>query len=179
MFAPEKRLARQGDSAEERYLRPVPHLSDSTVQCDAEAVIIERLADALGVPLQPSGRVAVGGAYIEVDARSEDDTVFVEAYARQGALKGAQLKKIGQDILKFVFLRRQPEYADAHVVIAFASPEARDSVRGWLACAADEFGIELRVVEVPCDLRQQITEAQQRQVMVNLSTDEASVVQEE
>ena len=41
MFAPEKRLARQGDSAEERYLRPVPHLSDSTVQCDAEAVIIE------------------------------------------------------------------------------------------------------------------------------------------
>jgi hypothetical protein len=35
---------------------------------------------------------------VAVDARSPDNSVFVEAYARQSSLKGAQLKKIGQDI---------------------------------------------------------------------------------
>lgn len=158
----------------------VPHLSDSAVQRAAEAVIVERLATELGVPLHVGGRVPVGGgAHIEVDALSTDDTVFVEAYARQGALKGAQLKKIGQDILKLALLRRQPEYVEARVLIAFASTEARDSIRGWLARAAGEFGIELCTVDVPADLRDQILEAQQRQVMVNLSVDEALAVVEE
>lgn len=158
----------------------MPHLSDSAVQRAAEAVIVHRLAAELGVPLQSGGRVPVGGgAYVEVDARSDDGAVFVEAYARQGALKGAQLKKIGQDILKLALLRRQPEYLNARAIIVFASEEARSSIRGWVAQAAIEFGVDLRTIEVPDELREQVRAAQQRQVMVNLSVDEAAAVAEE
>lgn len=123
--------------------------------------------------------MAVGDVHIEVDARSEDGHLFVEAYARQGALRGAQLKKIGQDILKLALLRHQAAHARARFVIVFASSEARDSVRGWLRYAAEQFGVELRVVALPDGMREQILAAQQRQVMVNLSADEALAVQEE
>lgn len=158
----------------------MPHLSDSAAQRDAEAVIIDRLSADLDVSLVAGGRVPVGnGAYVEVDARSPDNDVFVEAYARQGALKGAQTKKVGQDILKMALLRRMPQYADTRTIIAFASHEARASLRGWLARAADEFGVELRAVDVPGDLRERVLQAQQRQVMVNLSPDEERILAEE
>ena len=156
------------------------HLSDSAAQRVAEAVIVERLGDLLDVKLTAGGRVSVGGgAYVEVDARSDESGVFVEAYARQGRLKGAQLKKVGQDILKLALLRRLPQYVDARIIIAFASPGAHDSIRGWLARAAEEFGVELMTVDIPADVREQIIEAQQRQVMVNLTVDEALALEDE
>lgn len=156
------------------------HVSDSAVQRNAEAVIVSRLGQLLGVPLQAGGRVPVGtSAYVEVDARSADNSVFVEAYARQGVLKGAQLKKVGQDILKLALLRRIPEYCDARIIIAFASPAARGSVRGWLARAAEEFGVELEAVDLPPDLRERVREAQRRQVMVNVSPDEERILGED
>jgi hypothetical protein len=84
-----------------RYIG-VTHLSDSAVQREAEAMIVDGLGAQLGVGLLPGGRLQVGGgAHVQVDARSENGGVLVEAHARQGALKGAQLKKVGQDILKF------------------------------------------------------------------------------
>ena len=165
-------------TVEARYLRRVPHLSDSEVQRAAEAVIVERPASDLGVQLS-GGRVAVGSdAYVDVDARSPDGTDFVEAYARQGALKGAQLKKIGQDILKLALLRRQPEYGEARVIIAFASAEAHAPIRRWVAKAAADFGVELRTVGIPPDFRDRILQVQQRQVMVNLSVDDALALEE-
>lgn len=146
------------------------HLSDSSVQRLAEAVIVAGLADALGLELLASpGRVSLAGdVWVEVDARSPDSSVFVEAYARQGSLKGAQLKKIGQDILKLALLQREATFAGTRVIIAFASDEARDSVRGWLRRAADAFGVELLVVAIPEDLRSKILAAQSRQMMMNV-----------
>ena len=109
-----------------------------------------------------------GDVWVEVDARSPDSSVFVEAYARQGPLEGAQMKKIGQDILKLALLRREATFADTRAIIAFASNEARESVRGWLRRAADAFGVELLVVAIPEDLRNEILSAQSRQMMVNV-----------
>jgi hypothetical protein len=64
---------------------------------ETEAVLTS-LADGaavLGVDLGPGDRINVGGgAHLQVDARSEDNGVLVEAYARHGVLKGAQLKRL-------------------------------------------------------------------------------------
>lgn len=146
------------------------HASDSTVQAEAEAVIIDAFAADQQVVLErrPS-RLPVGeGVWVEVDARSEDPPVFVEAYARQGRLKGAQLKKVAQDILKLALLRRQSAHAEARAVVVFASVEAERSVTGWLRQAAATFEVELCVVDIPEQDRQRILAAQERQKMTNL-----------
>ncbi len=160
---------------------PTPeHLSDSSVQRRAEANIIAALAESQGLVLVPNpGRITLAGdVWVAVDARSPDNSVFVEAYARQGSLKGAQLKKIGQDILKLALLKRETTFADSRVIIAFASPEACDSVRGWLRRAAQAFDVELLVVQISEDLRNEILSAQSRQVMVNIDATLADIAED-
>lgn len=156
------------------------HLSDSSVQRQAEAAIIAAAADLLGLDLLASpGRITLAGdVWVEVDARAPDSSVFVEAYARQGPLKGAQLKKIGQDILKLALLQREAAFSGSRAIIAFASEEARDSVRGWLRRAADAFGVQLLVVPIPEDLRNEILAAQSRQMMVNIDVSLADVAED-
>jgi hypothetical protein len=79
------------------------------VQRQAEVDIVTALAADQSLKLNSKpGRVTLrGGVWVEVDARSDNGSVFVEAYARQGELKGAQLKKIGQDILKLALLSQK------------------------------------------------------------------------
>lgn len=113
--------------------------------------------------------------HIELDAISFDGTVVVEAYARQGALKGAQLKKVAQDVLKLALLERAGGHVQRRVIV-FASVEAEQSVGGWVRLAADHFGVEFLVVEIPEALRGLILSAQGRQVMVNVDLVAADIV---
>ncbi|SIM54915.1 hypothetical protein [Micromonospora cremea] len=145
-----------------------PHQSDSQTQRRAEEEIVAGLAASLGVVLTKPARIALsGGVFVEVDAATPDMGVVVEAYARQGRLKGAQPKKIAQDVLKLALLKREPGWEGTRTIIAFASHDARDSISGWLARAAAEFGVELFVVEIPEALRARILNTQRHQVMVN------------
>ena len=145
-------------------------MSSSEVQTNAEEVIVASLATLLGVGLeQQPGKIGLqGGVSIEVDAATEDGSIVVEAYARQGRLKGAQLKKVAQDILKLALLKREKDREQTETIIAFASQEAHDSISGWLRQAAKSFGVSLMVVPIPDVLRREILSAQGRQVMVNV-----------
>lgn len=145
------------------------HPSSSLTQLRAEKEIVEALAKLWNIDLRSRpGRVMVAdGVNIEVDAASADFDVVVEAYARQGRLKGAQPKKIAQDILKLALLKRVPGREATRTVIAFASSEARESITGWLQHAADRFGVELVVVEIADETKAAITASQDRQIMVN------------
>lgn len=107
------------------------HQSDSAVQRDAERAIVDALAAELGVVLVPAGTLSLsGGVRIQLDARSEDGKFAIEAYARQGTLKGGQLKKIAQDVLKLALLRQEPDHVDVRPIIVFASerPDRRSPV---------------------------------------------------
>lgn len=150
------------------------HQSDSAVQREAEKAIVHALAARLNVPLKPGGTLQVGdGVNVRLDAVSEDGQVAVEAYARQGVLKGGQLKKIAQDVLKFALLRRLPGFQSARLIVVFASEEARDSITGWVRHAAEEFDVELEVVEISNEVRERIVAAQDRQKMVNIPVADA------
>jgi hypothetical protein len=146
------------------------HPSSSAVQTKAERKIVCALARKCGIELvhQPGKILLGGGVYVEVDGATPDLSVVVEAYARQGKLKGAQLKKISQDILKLALLKRESGHEIRRAVIAFASQEARASISGWIQQAAVAFGIEFIVVEIPEELRAEIRDAQDRAIMVNL-----------
>ena len=146
-----------------------PHQSDSAVQRDAESAIVDALATKLGVALVRGESLTLsGGVRIHLDALSEDGKFAVEAYARQGRLKGGQLKKIAQDVLKLALLRSEPAYNDVRPIIVFASEEARSSITGWVKHAAGVFGVELHVVDIDPGLRDAILETQRRQRMVNV-----------
>lgn len=146
------------------------HQSDSAVQREAERAIVDALAAELGVVLVGGGTLSLGGGVrIQLDARSEDGKFAVEAYARQGTLKGGQLKKIAQDVLKLALLRNEPDHADVRAIIAFASQEARSSITGWVKRAADVFGVELYIVDIDPDLRATILATQDQQKMVNIA----------
>ncbi|MGX1596143.1 hypothetical protein ACWIDS_03575 [Dietzia maris] len=152
-----------------------PHQSDSAVQREAETAIVAALAAKLGVDLVGGGILSLsGGARISLDARSEDGKVAVEAYARQGTLKGGQLKKIAQDVLKLALLRREPGYTEVRPIIVFASEEARSSITGWVKHAAGVFGVELHVVDIDPGLREAIIATQLRQKMVNVDMSAAA-----
>ena len=145
---------------------PDRELSDSAVQRRAEADIIAA-SEGLNCREVPGRITLTGDVCVEVDARTNDGSVFVEAYARQGSLKGAQLKKIGQDVLKLALVKREAEYANARAIIAFAGDEARDSATPSEAGCSERrelFDVELRVVSISSDLRAGILSAQGRQL---------------
>lgn len=146
------------------------HLSDSAVQRNAEGAIVEALATHLGFKgeLRPKRVTLIGGGFVQLDGCSDDESILVEAFARQGKLKGAQIKKISQDILKLALLKRDPRMSGSRAIAVFASQEARDSITGWIRSAAEQFDIELVVVDIPDALRDEIKAAQARQVMVNV-----------
>lgn len=122
------------------------HASTSTEHSLAEALIIKAVSELKGKELLP-GRIEVSpGVRIQPDGVDADRTIFVEAYARQGKLVGAQLKKVAQDVLKFTLLKTT--YPTAEFVLAFASAEAMDSVRGWLLEAVRANGVEMLLTQI-------------------------------
>ena len=155
--------------ADFRYGAPVmvAHASDSTTQSDAEPLILAAVAEQLGVTLTPRRLKLPAGATADVDGVAADESVLVEVFARQGALKGGQRGKIARDALKLITLGRHR--SGARLILALADESAAKPLRAksWLAEALTTFEIEVLVVNLDPDVRAGIHAAQVRQVMVN------------
>ena len=108
------------------------------------------------------------GTPVHVDAASPDGRVLAEIFARQGALKGAQQKKVAIDTLKLIAVRRErPEVQK--LIICFADQAAAGYATGggWLAQALLTWKVDVEIVDIPADLRAEIIAAQEGQTMVN------------
>jgi hypothetical protein len=94
-----------------------------------------------------------GGSAPQVDGVSEAGDVFVEIYAHQGRLRGAQVHKVARDALKLITIGKSRP--DARLMLAFASAEAAAIATGagWLAEALQSWQVVVEVVEVPDGLR--------------------------
>lgn len=146
------------------------HVSDSSEQRAAEAVMLALAGEQLGVTLAPRRVYLPGRSYVDVDGVADEPLTFVEAFARQGAAKGGQVHKLKGDTLKLVMLRQS--HPHARLVLLFASAEAAAKVRtGWLGEAVTTFGIEVLVVDVGDEMRAALKAAQARQIMVNPTAD--------
>ena len=82
-------------------------------------------------------------------------------------MKGSQPRKVAQDALKLITLRRA--HPNARLVLEFGDEAAARSVlgRGWLAEAIRTWDVEVLVVNLGDEVRQQLATAQLRQRMVN------------
>ena len=107
---------------------------------------------------------------VKPDAIDLENKIVVEAYARIGPLKGAQKHKVKGDILKLALIGETlgPSW---RLIYCFASHEAAKYARGdsWVARAALHFQVEITVVDLGNEQKQNVIAAQKRQIMVNSS----------
>lgn len=149
--------------------KPVPtegktvHVGDSAVQRVAEPLMVEAVAKVIGVPLAKKRLPLAHGVQCEVDGVSADGKVLVEAYAHQGTMRGAQLKKISEDAFKLVTLARGRP--GMRLIVAFADELAATSFLGksWRAEALRIWSVEVLVIELHDDVRDDLRDAQVRQ----------------
>lgn len=148
------------------------HASDSSVQQNAEAVMLKWYSQRHGVHVEPRRIDLPSGSFVHVDGvatnESGEFTHLVEVYARVGVLKGGQLHKIARDALKLLTLRAAMT-TDAQLTILLASPDAEACVTGrsWLSDALRANDISVEVAEIDEGLQAQIGSAQDTQKMVN------------
>lgn len=146
------------------------HPSDSSAQRAAEVDMLQRLSAQEGAHLTPGRFPLPGGSWLEIDGIDDSQQWFVEVFARMGGLKGAQLKKVATDVLKLVLIQEESsrQGISPRLTLAFASEEARHSIRGWLLEAIHSHGIETRLVSPADEIVERVTVAQSHQIMVNV-----------
>lgn len=145
----------------------MPHQSDSAAQRDAEALIREKLAEALHVDLSPKTVTLGKRGTVVVDGASPDESVLVEIFARQGVLKGGQKQKVKGDALKLITLARARP--GARLILAFGNEDAARFAleQSWVAEALRIWGVEVFAAELEAGVRSGLRAAQARQIMVN------------
>lgn len=134
-------------------------------------MILAGASQELGAALAPATFQLSGGARVDVDGVDLERHVFVEVFARQGKLKGAQFHKVARDALKLITIKRgRPS---ATVAIAFGCQKAANCVRNrsWLSEALVTWEVEVIVVQLERAVRDSILTAQARQIMVNPDDD--------
>jgi len=143
------------------------HLSDSAIQREAEPLILAEVSTIVGKDLAPRTLCLENGARVQVDGADANESVLVEIFAHQGPLKGGQKKKVSQDALKLITLRRnRPE---AQLILAFADEQAAAyaNTGTWVSAALAAWDVRVLVVELDPATRDGIRSAQLRQKMVN------------
>lgn len=149
------------------------HVSDSSTQRRVEQRILELAGQMLGVELEhrpwAEARTNLpGGARVDVDGYCHDPLVYAEVFARQGKLKGGQIHKVAQDVLKLVTIQRcLAPTAQLYMVFADEAAAAALLGRGWLAEATRQWAVKTLVVDLDPALRVELQQAQRRQRMVN------------
>jgi hypothetical protein len=137
----------------------MPPVSNSSVQLEAEAAILQSAAALLKRPDLRNRRINLpGGSLVEIDGATDDMSVFVVVVARQGPLKGGQKRKVALDVLKLITLRRH--HRDAKLCLAFCSDSAKASITGWVAEAIATWHVRTIVLPLEDELRERLLRTQ-------------------
>ena len=136
---------------------------DSAEQRAAEKALLAALSDKLGVVLAPLQLTPPESRWaIQVDGAC--DTVLCEIYAHLGKLKPAQEHKVLHDAAKLRYVERLLESPRRKLVVfADAVAAAPFLDKRWKAQALAADDIEVVVLDLPAELREQVRLAQIRQ----------------
>lgn len=153
-----------------RTIKYVRKRSRSTTQQNVEKRAIAAFGNSLGVNLVPKTirtdtyTIAVDGCFI-----SKRNVVLAECWAHVGATKGAQLKKIQADILKFALVKALPpsEFRGKKIstYALFIDEIAASILKGkkWMAAAAMHFEVVPKIVPLPISVSKCVKRSQRNQ----------------
>ena len=145
--------------------------SSSAEQQYAGHIIFSEVEQLLNVKLVENPKIYLADnryTYIEPDFYSEENCIVGEIFAHIGKPKKAQDNIIANDILKMLLLDRVTGKKYRKIIVV--CDEAQENkLRGLSALAESirQFGIEIIKVDISDDLKKQITDAQERQKMIN------------
>ena len=144
--------------------RRAPHGSDSSVQREAQLMMLEQLGDELDCTLAIDDRIGA----MEIDGVSQSPPILVETWAHQGPPRGGQYHKVMNDAFKLIYARsifKGAEQPKLRLMLAFADARAAAPFCGksWRAQALDAAGIEVRVVDLPEVVRVGLRHTQEAQ----------------
>jgi hypothetical protein len=117
------------------------HSSDSHEQRAAERLILDGVERKVRRKLRPRSLALPGGARVEIDGATADDSVLVEVFAHQGSPKGGQRHKVAGDALKLITVVRGQK-PRPRLILAFADERlaAWAAGKSWLAEALAALG---------------------------------------
>jgi hypothetical protein len=134
----------------------------------AERYVLDALEVTLIATFVP-GAVLPIAASVKPDGIDPERKIIVEVFSRIGKLKPAQAHKVRADLFKLAYLRKLlgPEW---RTIFCFVDQSASASLlgRSWTAEAAQAFGVEILVQDLPENVRLQVIAAQDRQNMVRV-----------
>ncbi len=146
----------------EKDLRPP---GDSSEQQSAERWLLDALSKDLGVELAKKKLRVDEDSSLELDGYAENPLVLCEAWAHVGTVKGGQKHKVMADAMRLLFAKAV-RGADARLMLLLGDHVAARPFQGksWMAKCLNEFGIEVRVIEMSPELKANVKAAQERQV---------------
>lgn len=149
------------------------HPSHSKEQKLAEEFILKKIKEqpyGFSFLQDKNGTLLNKNTYVKPDGIDWDRRAVCEIYAHIGPLKGGQIGKIAKDILKlhiFGECMEQNGKGTWEKYLFFADEEAKKLLdkdsSSWLSYAAENLGIEARVIKLPPDMRDSLLSAQKRQ----------------
>lgn len=144
--------------------------SNSIEQQNAENYMASVIEEYLGCAIERNAKVNLSdGIHIEPDLYSEKNKIICEIYAHIGALKVGQQHKISQDILKMLLLEKNRGIQFRKIIaIADAKVESYLNGKSFIAESIRQFGIEIKRIDLPKKIYDNISMAQARQRMKNV-----------
>lgn len=138
---------------------------DSKEQREAEAWLIDVLAEELGISLTKQKWVLDNGSWIELDGFCKTPLVLCEVWAHIGPPKSAQKHKVMTDALKLMFANDTLFKSEGKCILLFADEEATLHFQGksWMAQCLKKYNITIKVKRLPSELEEKVRSAQKRQ----------------
>ena len=140
------------------------HPSDSSEQIQAQKEILLLINQGNNLNLA-SKKILLNDTLFQVDGYSEDPPTLCEIYSRIGKMKVSQHNKIAKDVLKMLLIEKLKDQ-QFRKIIAFADEKAAQPFtngESWYSKIKYNFGIEIFIVQIPDDLRNNLIQTQKRQ----------------
>ena len=144
--------------------------SDSRAQRQVEGWLIQEFFRKLGVredeyEYNNTTSTKKEDVSFKFDAISEQHSVLVEVYARQGKLKSAQRHKVANDALKMM-LYEAIQGRQYKKFFVFSCEDAKKSFQtGWRGSLDKHLDIRFELIRLPDDMRELVLMAQREQNM--------------
>jgi hypothetical protein len=137
---------------------------DSSEQREAENMLLSKLSNELGITLTKKKLGLDRGSWIEIDGFCESPLILCEAWAHIGSPKPAQKNKVMTDAFKLLFASTLIK-SNGKRILLFADRDAAAHFQGksWMAQCLKEYNIEVRIIELPEELKAKVMKAQERQ----------------